>query len=58
MNPEFLVGVSRTVPSDLIGVKEGARIARRAERTIWRDIRSGKLRAWGTVRCYHISVPE
>ena len=58
MNPKFLVEVIPTVPSDLISVKEGARIARKTERTIWRDIRSGKLRAWGTRRCYRISVSE
>ena len=58
MNPKFLVEVIPTVPSDLVSVKEGARIARKTERTIWRDIRSGKLRAWGTRRCYRISVSE
>jgi hypothetical protein len=58
MNPKLLVEVIPTVPSDLISVKEGARIARKTERTIWRDIRSGKLRAWGTRRCYRISVSE
>jgi len=58
MNPKFFVEVIPTVPSDLISVKEGARIARKTERTIWRDIRSGKLRAWGTRRCYRISVSE
>jgi hypothetical protein len=36
----------------------GASIAKKTERTIWRDIRSGKLRAWGTRRCYRISVSE
>jgi len=58
MNPKFLVEVIPTVPSDLVSVKEGARIAEKTERTIWRDIRSGKLRAWGTRRCYRISVSE
>jgi len=58
MNPKFLVEVIPTVPSDLVTVKEGARIARKTERTIWRDIRTGKLRAWGTRRCYRISVSE
>ena len=58
MNPKFLVEVVPTVPSDLVSVKEGARIARKTERTIWRDIRTGKLRAWGTRRCYRISVSE
>ena len=58
MNPKFLVEVIPTVPSDLISVKEGARIARKTERTIWRDIRSGRLHAWGTRRCYRISVSE
>jgi hypothetical protein len=58
MNPRFLVEVIPTVPSDLVSVKEGARIANKTERTIWRDIRSGKLRAWGTRRCYRISVSE
>ncbi|MGB7759935.1 MAG: helix-turn-helix domain-containing protein [Bryobacteraceae bacterium] len=58
MNPKFLVEVISTVPSDLISVKEGARIARKTERTIWRDIRSGRLRAWGTRRRYRISVSE
>jgi len=45
MNPKFLVEVVPTIPSDLVSVKEGAGIARKTERTIWRDIRSGKLRA-------------
>jgi hypothetical protein len=58
MNPKFLVEVIPTVPSDLVSVKEGARIANKTERTIWRDIRCGKLRAWGTRRCYRISVSE
>ena len=58
MNPKFLVEVIPTVPSDLVSVKEGSKIARKTERTIWRDIRSGKLRAWGTRRCYRISVSE
>jgi len=58
MNPKFLVEVIPTVPSDLVSVKEGARIASKTERTIWRDIRSGKLRAWGTRRCYLISVSD
>jgi len=58
MNPKFLVEVTPTVPSDLVSVKEGARIAKKTERTIWRDIRSAKLRAWGTRRCYLISVSE
>jgi len=58
MNPKFLVEVIPTVPSDLVSVKEGATIAGKTERTVWRDIRSGKLRAWGTRRCYRISVSE
>ena len=58
MNPKFLVEVVPTIPSDLVSVKEGAGIARKTERTIWRDIRSGKLRAWGTRRCYRISVSD
>ena len=58
MKPKFLVEVVPRVPSDLVSVKEGARLARKTERTIWRDIRSGKLRAWGTRRCYLISVSE
>jgi len=58
MNPKFLVEVVPSVPGDLVTVKEGARIARKTERTIWRDIRAGKLRAWGTRRCYRISVSE
>jgi len=58
MNPKLLLEVVPTVPSDLVSVKEGARIAGKTERTIWRDIRSGKLRAWGTRRCYRISVSE
>jgi hypothetical protein len=45
MNPNFLVNVVPTIPSDLVSVKEGAKVAGKIERTIWRDIRSGKLRA-------------
>jgi len=51
MNTDYLVEVVPTIPSDLVSVKEGARVANKTERTIWRDIRSGKLRAWGTRRC-------
>ena len=58
MNPKFLLEVVPTVPSDLVSVKEGARLAGKTEPTIWRDIRAGKLRAWGTRRCYRISVSE
>jgi hypothetical protein len=58
MNPKFLVEVVPTIPSDLVSVKEGARIAKKTERTVWRDIRTGKLRAWGTRRCYRVSVSE
>jgi hypothetical protein len=58
MNTNYLVEVVPSIPSDLVSVKEGARIANKTERTIWRDIRAGKLRAWGTRRCYRISVSE
>lgn len=58
MKPKYLVEVVPSIPSDLVSVKEGAMIANKTERTIWRDIRSGKLRAWGTRRCYRISVSE
>jgi hypothetical protein len=58
MKPKFLMEVIPTIPSDLVSVKEGAEIANKTERTIWRDIRIGKLRAWGTRRCYRISVSE
>jgi hypothetical protein len=58
MKRRFLMEVVPTIPSDLVSVKEGARIARKRENTIWRDIRTGKLRAWGTRRCYRISVSE
>jgi hypothetical protein len=58
MNPKFFVEVIPSVPSDLVSVKEGAKIANKTERTIWRDIRSGKLRAWGTRRCYRVSVSD
>jgi hypothetical protein len=58
MKPKFFVEVVPTVPSDLVSVKEGAKLARKSERAIWRSIRLGKLRAWGTRRCYLISVSE
>jgi hypothetical protein len=58
MNPNFLVNLVPTIPSDLVSVKEGAKVAGKTERTIWRDIRAGKLCAWGTRRCYRISVSE
>ena len=48
----------RNIPKDLVNVKQGAAIARKSERTIWRDIRSGKLRGWGARRCYLISLSE
>ena len=56
MKRRYFAEVVPTIPSDLVNVKEGASIARKTERTIWRDIRSGKLRAWGTRRCYLVSV--
>ena len=58
MKRRYLAEVVPTIPSDLVNVKEGARIARKTERTIWRDIRTGKLRAWGTRRCYLVSVSD
>jgi hypothetical protein len=58
MKPKYLVEVVPTIPSDLVSVKEGATVAGKTERTIWRDIRSGKLRAWGVRRCYRISLSE
>jgi hypothetical protein len=58
MKPRYLVEVVPIIPSDLVSVKEGAEVAGKTERTIWRDIRTGKLRAWGTRRCYRISVSE
>jgi hypothetical protein len=58
MKPRYLVEVVPTIPSDLVSVKEGAKVAGKTERTIWRDIRSGRLRAWGARRCYRISLSE
>lgn len=58
MKRRFLMDAVPAIPGDLVNVREGARIARKTERTIWRDIRSGRLRAWGTRRCYLISVSE
>ena len=58
MKPRYLVEVVPTIPSDLVSVKEGATVAGKTERTIWRDIRSGKLRAWGVRRCYRVSLSE
>ena len=58
MKRRYLAEVVPTIPRDLVNVKEGSRIARKTERTIWRDIRSGKLRAWGTRRCYLVSVSD
>lgn len=46
------------IPKDLVSVKQGAAIARKSERTIWCDIRSGKLRGWGARRCYLVSLSE
>jgi hypothetical protein len=58
MKGAYLVEVVPTIPNDLVSVKAGAKFAMKTERTIWRDIRSGKLRAWGTRRCYRISVSD
>ena len=58
MKPRYLVEVVPTIPSDLVSVKDGAKVAGKTERTIWRDIRNGKLRAWGVRRCYRISLSE
>lgn len=46
------------LPKDLVSVKRGAAIAQKSERTIWRDIRKGKLRGWGTRRCYLVSLSD
>jgi excisionase family DNA binding protein len=44
------------VPVNLVTVREAAIIARVNERTIWRMIRLGRIPAWGTRRCYRVSV--
>jgi excisionase family DNA binding protein len=50
--------VEPTIPNDLVTIVEAAEIARVKRRTIWRRIRTGELTAWGSRRCYLVSLSE
>ena len=58
MSPNLLRQIEPTIPSDLVTVAEAAAIARLKTRTIWRRIRAGELNAWGSRRCYLVSLSE
>ena len=50
--------IEPAIPSDLVSVKQAYRLAGITERTIWKKIRNGQLKAWGPRRCYRISISE
>jgi hypothetical protein len=58
VSPNLLKQVEPTIPSDLVTIPEAAAVARLKTRTIWRRIRTGKLNAWGSRRCYLVSLSE
>ena len=47
-----------TVPSDLVSVPEAAAIAQMNPRTIWKKIRNGALPAYGSRKCYRVSLSQ
>lgn len=46
------------VPHDLVSVAEAAKMIGITERTIWRKIREGQIRAWGMRRYYRVSLGD
>ena len=58
MISKLLKQVEPSIPADLVSVPEAHKITGITERTIWRKIREGELRAWGPPRCYRISLSE
>ncbi len=46
------------LPRDLVSITDAAQASGLNVRTIWRKIREGKLRAFGTRKCYRISLGE
>jgi excisionase family DNA binding protein len=55
---EYLEQVKTSLPSDLVSVPEASKVTGIRQRTIWKQIREGRLRAWGPRRCYRISISE
>jgi hypothetical protein len=58
MNKRYLKEVRPSIPSDLASVPTASRITGFRERTIWKWIRTGKVKAWGRPRCYRVSISE
>jgi excisionase family DNA binding protein len=58
MSRTYLKPFTPTIPADLVSVPEARKITGIKERTIWRMIRDGELRAWGPRRCFRISISE
>jgi hypothetical protein len=54
----ILQNVQPAIPSDLVSVKDGGKVAGITEQTIWKKIRRGELNAWGLRRCYRVSISE
>jgi hypothetical protein len=50
--------VHPTIPSDLASVPAASKITGIRDRTIWRWVRAGKVKAWGPRRCYRVSISE
>lgn len=46
------------VPSDLVSVPEAAAIGQMNPRTIWKKIRNGTLPAYGSRKCYRVSLSQ
>ena len=58
MNKKYLEGIDVSIPNDLASVPAASMITGYQDRTIWKWIRTGKVKAWGRRRCYRVSVSE
>ena len=58
MTKTYFKKVNPMIPSDLTTVPVASRITGIRERTIWKWITQGKVKAWGRRRCYRVSVSE
>lgn len=47
MPTKYLKQVKTMIPSDLVSVPEASKITGIRQRTVWKQIREGRLRAWG-----------
>jgi len=57
-NGTYFKEIKPTIPDDIVGVPEAARLTGISQRTIWKWIKNGKIRAWGRLRCYRVSISE